>query len=65
MLLASQYLTEDYMTRKILAILGDADLAEEMLEEKDAEDIERLGDINIQGEDENARRSENNADFEQ
>lgn len=64
-LLASQYLTEDYMTRKILAILGDADLAEEMLEEKDAEDIERLGDIDTQGEDENARRSENNADFEQ
>ena len=49
---AAQYLTEDYITNKILAILGDADLYEDMVEEKDGEDIERIGTINEVEEDE-------------
>ena len=40
--MAAQYLTEDYVTRKILTLLGDVDLADRVLEEKDVEDIERL-----------------------
>ena len=49
---AGQYLTEDYITNKILAILGDADLYEDMVEEKDGEDIDRIGTINEVEEDE-------------
>ena len=40
--LAAQYLTEDYVTEKILTVLGDADRAEETLREIDAEDVERI-----------------------
>lgn len=49
---AAQYLTEDYITQKILAILGDADLAEDMLGEKDAEDIERINPQEEEGNEE-------------
>ena len=58
-LLAAQHLTEDYVTRKILTILGDADLAEDMLEEKDAESMERIDGIETGDEDENASTDEN------
>ena len=40
--MAAQYLTEDYITEKILTVLGDADRAEEMLGEIDAEAVERI-----------------------
>ena len=43
---AAQYLTDDYVTEKILTILGDGDRAEDMLAEKDAEDVERIEGIN-------------------
>lgn len=44
--MAAQYLTEDYITRKLLDLFGDGDLAEDMLAEKDADDYERLaGDL--------------------
>lgn len=39
---AASYLTDDYITKKVLTILGDADMIEDMLEEKDGEDVERL-----------------------
>lgn len=42
---AASYLTDDYITQKILAILGDADMVDDMLAEKDAEDIERIDTI--------------------
>lgn len=42
---AAQYLTEDYVTTKILTVLGDGDRAEEMLKEKDSEDVERIDDV--------------------
>ena len=44
--MSAQYLTEDYMTKKILTIMGDADLADDMLQEKDAENIDRLSSVN-------------------
>lgn len=39
---AAQYLQDDYVTRKILTILGDGDLADKMLREMDAESLERM-----------------------
>ena len=44
-LLAAQYLTEDYVTRKILSLLGDGDQADEVLKGIDANAAERLGDM--------------------
>lgn len=41
---AAQYLPDDYVTTKIVTILGDADKAEELLKEQDAENMERLKD---------------------
>lgn len=41
---AAQYLPDDYVTTKIVTILGDADKAEELLKEQDAENMERLRD---------------------
>ena len=40
--MAGQYLTDDYVTRKILTVLGDGDRADDILGEMDAEDIERI-----------------------
>ena len=36
-LAAAEYLSEDYITRKLLTILGDGDQADSIIEEKDAE----------------------------
>ena len=43
--MAAQFLTEDYITTKILTVLGDGDRAEEMVAEMDAEGVERLSGI--------------------
>ena len=51
--MAAQYLTEDYVTTKILTVFGDGDRAEEMLAEKDAESVERLDNVNTTEEEEN------------
>lgn len=48
---ASQYLSEDYVTRKILTLLGDADKADEIMKTLDEESMERFGtDVGIEGE---------------
>lgn len=39
---AGTYLSEDYITEKILNLLGDGDRYEEMIKERDAEGMERL-----------------------
>lgn len=39
---AAQYLDSDYVTRKILTILGDGDQAEQMLKDMDEEDMDRM-----------------------
>jgi hypothetical protein len=36
---AADHLTDDYVTKKILTLLGDGDLADEIIREKDAEDM--------------------------
>ena len=38
----SEYLDDEYMTRKILEILGDGDKADEVIKRKDAEDMARI-----------------------
>ena len=39
----AQYLSGDYVTKKILTVLGDGDKADEVLKEMDGEDIKRFG----------------------
>lgn len=39
---AASYLSEDYVTEKILTILGDGDKAEEIIRQKDADGFERM-----------------------
>lgn len=43
---AASYLSEDYVTEKILTVLGDGDKAEEMLKEMSADEIDRLAEDN-------------------
>ena len=43
LMLAAEYLDEEYITRKACAILGDPDAAEDILRRRDAEDLIRLG----------------------
>lgn len=47
---AGQYLTEDYVTEKILTILGDGDKTENILKEKEADDLKRMSDIGDENE---------------
>ena len=42
-LLGASYLDDEYITRKILTILGDADQADEVLRRRDAQDMRRFG----------------------
>ena len=42
---AASYLNEDYITTKIMTIFGDADLVEDALKEKDAENMTRLNEV--------------------
>lgn len=41
-LMIAPYVTREYLTRKLLTILGDADLVEEILKQLDAEDLARF-----------------------
>lgn len=41
--MAAQFLGEEYVTRKVLALLGDGDMAEEVLKQIDASAQERMG----------------------
>ena len=42
---AGEYLPEDYVTEKILTILGDGDMIDDVLKEKDLNDMQRMGNI--------------------
>lgn len=43
---AAQYLEEDYITRKILTLLGDGDMADEVLAQLTANELDRGGNTN-------------------
>lgn len=42
---AAQYLSDDYVTKKLLDLFGDGDLAEDMLKEMDAENASRISEL--------------------
>lgn len=52
-LMAAPYVTREYLTRKLLTILGDADMVEEMLNELAAEDLGKFGGAGNEPEEEN------------
>ena len=39
---AASYLSEDYITQKVLTLLGDGDKAEEMIKQRDAEAVDSI-----------------------
>lgn len=43
--MAAPYLTDEYITRKLLEIFGDGDLADSMIKEMDAENVARLKEM--------------------
>lgn len=51
-LLAAQYFDEEYITRKLLSILGDADMTEEILKRRAAEDLAKFDGAQAPGENE-------------
>jgi len=59
---SGQYLTEDYITRKVLTLLGDGDLAEDILKQVDADELKRFsGEIsNDKDEDEETAEEKEN-----
>lgn len=42
---AADYLSEDYVSEKVLTILGDADMVEDILKERDLTEMRTMGDI--------------------
>ena len=46
-LTAATYLPDEYVTRKILTILGDADMADELIKQKEEEMLERMAMMNV------------------
>lgn len=59
---SANYLDEEYVTRKILDILGDGDQADRVLERKDAENMERFNDQSTDYEDEDEEENEQQED---
>lgn len=59
-LMAAEYLDEEYITKKVLTILGDGDMAEEILKRRAAEDLNRLGGGNEPPKDEQKDAEEDN-----
>ena len=57
---ASDYLDEEYITRKVLTLLGDIDQIDDVLTRMDANAQERLDNIETPDEEENASTGENN-----
>lgn len=55
---SAQYLSSDYVTRKILYILGDGDRADEILKEIDNEDRERFQDEGFEEDEETREQGE-------
>ena len=62
---AAEYLDDEYVTTKILTLLGDADKAQEVLKRKDAEAADRYKQIETELEDlKNQTEANNDADAE-
>lgn len=52
--MAATYLTDEYVTRKILTLMGDGDKADEIIRSMDANDAERLANVEVKPEEEPA-----------
>lgn len=63
LLQSAQYLSEDYVTKRILALFGDSDLADDMLKEMDKEALNRF--VNIEDNNNNTEEENNNNDNEE
>ena len=55
---AASYLSEDYVTQKLLHLLGDGDKAEEVLKQIDRQDIGKFNVVNAQTEEEEGTAEE-------
>jgi len=55
---ASQYLEDDYVTTKLLTLLGDGDMAEDMLKRIDADAIDRFTEEETQEEEQTQEQSQ-------
>lgn len=56
-LLGASYFDDEYITKKLLTILGDADQYDEMMRRKDAEGMERLDAVEVSEDDDNGPSS--------
>lgn len=61
-LMAAQYFDDEYITRKALAILGDGDMADEILKRRAADDLGRFGGNNQQDGGNEPEEGEDNED---
>ena len=57
---AAEYLDDEYVTTKILTLLGDADKAQELLKRKDAEAADRYKQMETELEDLKTKQGVNN-----
>ena len=55
---AGQYLPQEYVTRKILTILGDGDQADDIIKEMEAEDLKRMSGIGDEKDDDETEPGE-------
>lgn len=62
-LASAEYLSEDYVTRKILTILGDGDQADEIIKEKDAEAAQKFSETEEVDDGGGQGTSDNGPDF--
>ena len=56
---AAPFLSEDYVTQKLLEYLGDGDKADEIIKQKDADDLERLDEVDTNNPEEQEEPEEN------
>ena len=61
---ASEYLDDEYVTTKILTLLGDADKAKEVLKRKDAEAADRYKQMETELEDLKSQNENNESEEE-
>lgn len=61
LLLAAQYLDDEYITKKAVTIMGDPDMADEIMKRKDAESLERFSAVTTKTEQEEETEEEVNA----
>ena len=56
--MSASWLSEDYITRKLLELFGDGDKADDMIQERTAEDIQRLEAVEDEDEEDEEKSEE-------